>query len=283
MTIIGMSGRRQSGKSTSCNFVLGYVMSQLGIVRGTFTINEQGQLHITDLFGDEAHEGIFDYFRQGKAMDEFKAKYLDKHIKIYSVADILKKTICIDILGLSYESVYGTDEDKNKLTHIKWEDMPGVVTEPLDENLEYEEVVGRLGKYYDKLDGVIYHEPGFMTGREVMQYVGTDIFRRMLPDCWARATVKKIVEDAPEIAMVCDCRFEDEIKAIQDAGGLVVRLTRNSDSDDTHYSETALNDFDGYDLTIDNKNMTIPEQNEAIYNLLVTIGLVDESTIKENK
>lgn len=278
-----MSGRRQSGKSTSCNFVLGYVMSQLGVIRGTFDINEQGQLHVSDLFGDESHEGVFDYFRPGKAMDDFKAQYLDKHIKIYSVADILKKDICINILGLSYESVYGTDDDKNKLTHIKWENMPGVISKSLDENVEHEEVVGRLGKYYDKVDGVVYHEPGFMTGREVMQYVGTDIFRRILPDCWAIGTVKKIVADDPEIAMVCDCRFIDEIEAIQEAGGIVARLTLNSDSEDTHYSETALDNYDGYDLTIDNMYMTIPEQNQAIYNLLITVGLVDESTIKDTQ
>ncbi len=275
-TIIGFSARKQGGKNTACNFILGYTMSSLGIVRGSFDINKDGQLHITDLFGNDEHEGVFDYFRQGKAMDDFKAKYLDKYIKIYSFADMLKRDVCMNILGLSYDQVYGPDESKNSETKIKWSQCPGVLTKALNENVEHEEVVGRLGSYYEKLDGIVYHEDGFMTAREVMQYVGTEVFRRMVPDCWAEGTIRKILQDGPGIALVCDCRFPNEVKVIQNAEGIVVRLTRNEDIYETHASEISLDGYDGFDVIIDNKNMSITEQNQHTYNLLASMGLIEE-------
>ncbi len=273
--IIGFSGKKQSGKTTSCNFILGYVMSNLGVVRGTFDITQEGKLHITDIFGDESHEGIFDYFRPGKAMDEFKKAYLDKHIKIYSFADILKKEVGMNILGLTYEQVYGSDEDKNTLTNIKWSDCPGVIIKNPDEHLEGTEVAGRLGKYYDTIDGAIYHEDGFMTAREVLQYIGTDVFRRMVPDCWANAVIRKIQDESPGIALICDCRFPNEVKAIQTAGGIVARLTLNSDCSDYHSSETALDGFNEYDFEIDNATVGIADANGQIYQLMVELGLVE--------
>ena len=44
-------------------------------------------------------------------------------IRTYSFADPLKQ-ICINLLGLSNEQCYGSDEDKNSLTSLRWEDIP---------------------------------------------------------------------------------------------------------------------------------------------------------------
>src|SRR5688572_6769865 len=43
-------------------------------------------------------------------------------VKIYSFSDPLKK-FCIDVLGLDHIQCYGSDDDKNSLTHIIWDDM----------------------------------------------------------------------------------------------------------------------------------------------------------------
>ena len=59
-------------------------------------------------------------------------KYLSKMIqlkasrtcKIYSFADALKEKVCIDVMGLSKEQCYGTDEQKNTLTGYRWENLP---------------------------------------------------------------------------------------------------------------------------------------------------------------
>ena len=58
---------------------------------------------------------------------EFVARYFNGTIppfnsaKIYNFADPLKKDICINILGLTYEQCYGEDIDKNTVTEVEWE------------------------------------------------------------------------------------------------------------------------------------------------------------------
>lgn len=147
-------------------------------------------------------------------------------VKQYSFADLLKKNICMDILGLTHEQCYGTDEQKNTLTDVVW--------------------------HYKQL-----------TAREVMQVVGTDIFRSLQPNVWANALVRQIRRDNCDFALVTDCRFPNEVETIQNANGIVVRLMRDV-RQDTHPSENALNedvfDWSHFDVVIDNRNLTEREQ-----------------------
>lgn len=131
--------------------------------------------------------------------------------KIYSFADPLKQDICIKILGLSYDQCYGSDEEKNQPTHITWN----------DKNL---------------------------SAREVMQVVGTEIFRSMYPNVWVNALITKIRDEGVDVALISDCRFPNEVDIVQQSGGMVVRLTRDPFSSD-HPSERAL-DPDNYDWSI---------------------------------
>ena len=169
MKILGISGRKQAGKNTMFNLILGIEMLTLGIVRNKVELNSNGKLIISDVFGDDAFAGIFDVDRNNDTMRQFLGEYVYPYIKNYSYADILKKDVCINILGLTYEQCFGTDEQKNQLTHLRWEDMPGNVK--IDER-ETES----LGNIYYTLTP---KSSGQMTAREVMQYVGTEIFRKM--------------------------------------------------------------------------------------------------------
>jgi hypothetical protein len=173
---------------------------------------------------------------------EFVQKYANGFIrpfdsaKIYNFADPLKTDICMNILGLSYSQCYGDDTDKNTLTDISWEDKR-------------------------------------LTAREVMQFVGTDIFRKLKNDVWAGATITKIGLEKPSLAIIADCRFPNEVEAVKNAGGLVIKLTRNLYNSD-HTSERALDvhnyDPKNFDLVIDNSQITISEQNEMILSFLKT-------------
>ena len=302
--IIGFSGKKQSGKNTACNFIIGHCIHSLGVVRYAYEITETGELHVSDLFGDTAHEGIFDINRPGKSMKEFLAKYLDEYVKLYSMADILKQEVCIKILGLKYEELYGTDEEKNRETHLRWEDMPGVISAGLfteftnsirtpmnDCNPNWSMLLDPAGpengKWRSALDeyGFCVHEPGNMTAREVMQYVGTDIFRKMYSDVWVDALLRRINEDQPAIALICDIRFPNEVFGIQRSGGIVIRLTRNSDSPDKHSSETSLDeprfDWSNFNYILDNKDKTIIQSNEEIYGIMNTLGLIQEEEKEE--
>lgn len=160
--------------------------------------------------------------------------------KIYNFADPLKKDICMNILGLTHDQCYGSDNDKNQLTNNYWE-----------------------GKQ--------------LTAREVMQFVGTDIFRKMQQNVWAAATIYKIQQENPPLAIIADCRFPNEVDAVQKAGGLVIRLTRKPfDSD--HASEIALEpknyDWRNFDFILHNAHMSINEQNKFLIQYLQDKGIL---------
>lgn len=201
--IIAFSGRKQSGKSTSGDYIKDLIYS----IEPTTTV------------------------------------------KTYSFADPLKRDICINLLGLTEQQCYGSDEDKNTVTTICWEDMLGY-----NGNLK-----------------------GFMTAREVMEYVGTKIFRKMKNDIWVTATLKKIQNDKPDIALLLDNRFPNEVDPILDIGGYVVRLTRNPFNSISE-PECAL-DPDKYDWTkfsciIDNYSCDIDQKNYLIKRFLIKQGII---------
>jgi hypothetical protein len=175
--------------------------------------------------------------------------------KIYSLADPLKQDICIGLLGLTYDQCYGTDKEKNSLTNLKWADMPG-----------YDNSWTKLSDY---------DQSGFMTARQVMQFIGTDIFRKIHKDIWINGLINKIKQENIPVAICCDIRFVNEVERFKDVGGLVIKLTRNPYNSD-HSSETALDstnyDQKNFDLIIDNQNISISDQNKIIYNYLLSKG-----------
>lgn len=209
--IIGLAGRKQSGKSTACEFIRN------------------------------------------------KIKQLNPNISstIYSFADPLKTDICMNILGLTYDQCYGTDNDKNTLTSLKWKDMP-------EYNITW--------TWNDD-----YNDSGYMTARQVMEFVGTSIFRRMKNNVWSESTIKKIQSDKTDIALVADCRFPNEVEAIQDAGGIVIRLTRDLYESQSE-SESALDqpffDWSKFDYVLDNSNLMIEEKNSLIEQFLFSKGII---------
>lgn len=160
--------------------------------------------------------------------------------KIYNFADPLKNDICINILGLTYDQCYGSDDQKNELVDCYWDNKQ-------------------------------------LTAREVMQIVGTDMFRTMKNSVWSEATIRKIHNEKPELAIIADCRFPNEVDAVKSVGGLVIKLTRNPHHS-THASEIALdpNNYDqsNFDLVIDNNSMTIDDQNKTLILFLQQKGIL---------
>lgn len=160
--------------------------------------------------------------------------------KVYNFADPLKQGICIDILGFDYEQCYGTDDQKNELVNCYWDNKQ-------------------------------------LTAREVMQFVGTDIFRKMQNNVWADATILKIQSEKPDLALVADCRFPNEVDTIKRAGGVVIKLMRNP-FNSSHDSETALDwdkyDHSNFDLVIPNDHLSINDQNALIHTFLQTKGIL---------
>lgn len=109
-----------------------------------------------------------------------------------------------------------------------------------------------------------------MTAREVLQYVGTDIFRKLDPDVWIKSLLRKIEKDSPELALICDVRFENEVLHLKDAGATVIGLTKDKfKGQDVHSSEALVQDaLDNCSFLIQNEDMTIQQQCLKLYEIL---------------
>jgi len=196
--IIGISGRKQSGKNTVANFINGSILKSKDMIQ-EFKIDESGRLNVktTDQNGASGW-GILDVTRKDNEFVRYAESELWPYVKVYHFADYLKQ-MCVDLFDLQPNQVYGTDEDKNTDT------------------------------------------PYGMTSREFLQYFGTDIMRKIKDTVWVDYTIKKIRQDDSTIALIPDVRFPNEVKAIQQVGGVVMRLTRDPHCSD-HPCETALDE-----------------------------------------
>jgi hypothetical protein len=214
--------------------------------------------------------GVLDLSRKDDLYVQYAGQRIWPYVKMYNFADALKE-LCITMFDISHEQAYGSY--KNSLTKLKWENMPGVAssTQIEDLSLSTEDL--------EKL-GIQSHKPGFMTAREVLQFVGTDIFRRMYEPVWVNLLMNKIKEDSPLVAVIADCRFDNEARAVKEEGGILVYLTRRP-SEDSHSSEDGFSTFTDFNKTIDNKKLNIAASNQELLDFLIMSG-VSEFVNKAN-
>jgi len=84
--------------------------------------------------------------------------------------------------------------------------------------------------------------PEHITGRYLLQRVGTECFRKMWPDIWVNYLMVR-VERAGGLCIVDDVRFPNEAEYIRSRGGQIWRLSRSGVvADDNHISEAGLPD-----------------------------------------
>lgn len=93
-----------------------------------------------------------------------------------------------------------------------------------------------------------------MSSRQILQIVGTDMFRKYWPDFWVKVGIQRIHKlvsrDPHRRIVISDCRFPNECDTIKELGGKIIRIVRKDlTSTDTHPSETAVDDYEE-DLTI---------------------------------
>lgn len=207
--VISLSGKKGSGKNTISDFILEYYTEYYADKLGTDNIFYKGS------------DSVF-----------------------YAFADPLKR-FCIEVLGLSYNQCYGSEEDKETLTEYRWENTP-----------------------------LKHTKEGRMKARDVLQIFGTESVRNWFGNVWAKATLRAIEKDNPSIAIITDNRFPDETETVLGhPHGYIIRLTRSIKADQ-HYSETALDEFD-WDrdrcFILDNARMSKSQQNTKIVPILKTI------------
>lgn len=263
--IVAMSGRKNAGKNTIATFIAKHYIQEFAN---------------TDDFITENPECLH---------PKLGHKLLDEYVFECSFADQLKE-FCINTLGLRREQCYGTDDEKNSLTQYKWEDAPDILRWKFGGNTVAEHLVAK-GASSNEIAQIFYQcsapnccpagtgfdrfplATGYMTGREVMQIVGTDLMRQTFGNVWAAATIRTIKRHEKPMNIVTDNRFPDEIKAVlAEPKGYIIRLTRSPfGTVDVHPSESALDDYDWdkeHCYILDNADMTIDEQNDAVVPIL---------------
>jgi hypothetical protein len=113
-------------------------------------------------------------------------------------------------------------------------------------------------KCYCRVIGLMKEKSG-----PILQMVGTDLYRKNIDnDFWVKMLGYQIHEENPKIAIIADVRFPNEVKWIEDNGGICIKVTRWVDTiggeryyaDDRpkdHPSETALDDYGFFEYSLD--------------------------------
>lgn len=100
---------------------------------------------------------------------------------------------------------------------------------------------------------------GWMTVKDgpILQYVGTELFRKKNPDFWIDMVRWQIEEEKPQIALFSDVRFKNELAYIKSNDGISIKVSRvnvngipyvSNDRPANHLSEIDLDgeEFDFY-------------------------------------
>lgn len=233
MKIIGIAGRKQAGKNTVANYINGHVLKNKEMIND-FTIDDNGMLVVnTQDASGQSGFGIFDVTRKDKVFVEYAERDLWPYIKVYHFADPLKE-MAVNLFDLNPTNVYGTNDQKNEKTDLKWEDMPDNTS----------------------------NKEGRMTYREFLEHFGTKVIRKIKTNAWSEYTINRILSEQSEIAIIPDVRFPNEVDSIRKHGGIVIRLTRDAYHSDTE-SESALDldnfDWNRFDLVIENHTMSLTD------------------------
>lgn len=106
--------------------------------------------------------------------------------------------------------------------------------------------------------------------RLILQGWGTDFRRAKNPNYWVEEWIKRVLKSECDYVIVGDVRFLNEAEAIEDAGGQVWRVTRESmDEKSSHVSEHELDSY-GFDVYFKN-NGSIQALKDSVKILTQTI------------
>lgn len=143
------------------------------------------------------------------------------------------------LIALGYRARVGKDyagktlENELGFTRLKFATPLYRVAEVLTArergSLDDDEAKDRFKSAYHLL-----HVPGFATprpmlGRNVLQWVGTDLFRVADPRVWVSLMREEIIARGPSARIVItDCRFGNEVEFVRSLGGQYWRIDRPS-------------------------------------------------------
>ena len=88
------------------------------------------------------------------------------------------------------------------------------------------------------------------TVRELLQEVGQGLRDAIDPDLWIKALFANT--EGWSNYIIADVRYPNELEAIKERDGILIRIDRNGAGAGNHSSETALDDYNDWDVHIEN-------------------------------
>lgn len=264
-SLVVIFGKKQSGKSTLATAIYGYYLTNKGVIpNANFT--EDGTMSVE--YDKNTKEGIvFDIDTDDNEIKHWYSGVVWPHICHVSFADALKET-AINLFGLDRKKIYGSNEDKDSPTHIKWVSIKKFLSEESQKRFTYK-----------SSDRISY--------RHFLEIFGSDICRALDDECHVRSAWDELNRINPEVGIVPDGRFPNElefVKKLKRANPKLkvatIFLERDKFNSDAP-SEKSLEEIDKslFDLVIPNNDMTVAEKNNMAIAHLVKYGILGKSGI----
>jgi hypothetical protein len=164
------------------------------------------------------------------------------------------KDFCINALGLRSLQCWGEDKEKNTETRFMWESL-----------------VPSLREKFGKSSGPVL-------AREILQIVGTDVFRNHFCDTvWVEAAVLETERSKADVVVFDDARYPNELEALKKQGAVIIRMLRsNAPVGDTHISECALDSYpmENYNYVIGPDVEGIEAVRREMHQILIKEGIL---------
>lgn len=266
-SLIGISGKLQSGKDTVTKIIQWLLLNQ-----------------------DKDTKIPFDKF------DLYKEAVTWKNVKF---ADKLKDIVCL-ILGCTREQL---EDPKFKESTLGEEWVKYELSYTSHDRLSYCNCSNYYEKYFRSKEKAVEYIEGNLevdqdsieiskielTPRLLLQLLGTECGRQIIhPDIWVNSLMneynpvdRRTIQDPDDSNInfpnwiISDVRFPNEAKAVKDRDGILIRLNRNTRLDSVHESETSLDNYSDWDYVIEN-NGTIEDLIEKVKQILIIEGLLIE-------
>lgn len=242
--IIAIAGCKNSGKSSLCRYITYLIARVEGLLlddpySGVFTNKNLIQLP------EDASKNV--YIGKGNSFYQQATMMGDPSVVVDSFARPVKE-ICTNILGLPGSCVYGSDSEKNQLTSYCWDKIPDHIKV----------------KFNDRKSDKI-------SAREIMQIIGTDIFREYFSsDIWVNALIRRSEDLDAELLVVDDLRFNSEAKILMQKNAMFIHLQRMWGRGGSHASENGLDlsIFEDYPHYCSIPDVDMPSKNDFAFDAI---------------
>jgi energy-coupling factor transporter ATP-binding protein EcfA2 len=290
-TIIAVSGSKGVGKTSLCRYL--HTLYEMRI--GNLIYNDGSEI--------DHNANLVQYPDTGRTQVMIERSGINYSVKLKSEADsgifsfaTKIKRLSVDILGLSQDGVFGSESSKNNSSLYSWDKMPiwarwtnSAHRSVLTSSGEYEVDSSEISKIKTENDLWTFCcdvngmpsrlRSGSMTNREVMQVVGTDIFRNFFDrNVWVKSTLDEILASNFGLCFIDDMRFDSEANTVLSNNGYILVLSRNLGENDAHESEKGISD---YAILSNPRVFHIPPYSDIMEKNMSVVSVIDEIILNQ--